>query len=104
MSTAEVPVIACTLTPGDFRARLAWISELARDALRESRRDDLKLHLVYAPEAAARVREMVAKEQMCCAFLAFDLQEGADTVRLTITAPEEARVAAESLFEQFISG
>jgi hypothetical protein len=48
------------------------------------------------------VREMVAKEQSCCAFLAFELSETDTNVRLTITAPERARDAADALFEQFV--
>ena len=95
--------IACTLTPGDFNSRLAWIAELTRDALREHRRDDLVLQLTYAPEAAHRVREMVRREQACCAFLTFDLREEPDAVRLIITAPEDARAAADTLFEQFVA-
>jgi hypothetical protein len=70
MPPSDFP-IACTLDVGDFRARLAQIAALNRDALHEHRR--------------------------CCAFLAFDLREESDELRLTITAPEEARGAAETL-------
>jgi len=65
MPRSKAQLIACTLTPGDFNRRLAWMAELTRDALREHRRDDLVLQLAYAPEAAHRVREMVRKEQAC---------------------------------------
>jgi len=44
---------------------------------------------------------MVAGEQHCCAFLDFDLREDADAVHVTITAPENAREAADELFAQF---
>jgi hypothetical protein len=104
MPRFEATPIACTLAPGDFNSRLAWIAELTRDALREHRRDGLILQLTYAAEAAHRVREMVRKEQACCAFLTFDLREEPDAVRLIITAPEDARAAADTLFEQFVSG
>jgi hypothetical protein len=103
MPTSEAAPIACTLAPGDFDNRLAWIAELARDALREHRRDDLVLQLTYAPEAAHRVREMVRRERTCCAFLTFDLREDPDGVRLIIAAPEDARAAADALFEQFVA-
>jgi hypothetical protein len=103
MPRSEAKPIACALAPGDFNSRLAWIAELTRDALRENRRDDLVLQLTYAPEAAHRVREMIRHEQACCAFLAFDLREEPDAVRLTITAPEDARAAADTLFEQFVA-
>ena len=93
--------IACTLGPGDRRQRLAWIAELNRDALCGQRRDGLRLELTYAPAALDRVREMVALEQACCAFLAFDLRQQADSVRLVIEAPEEARDALDAVFASF---
>jgi hypothetical protein len=48
MPRSEAAPIACTLASGDFDNRLTWIAELARDALREHRRDDLVLQLTYA--------------------------------------------------------
>jgi len=95
------PPIACTLTGGDFNERIAWIADLNRTALRSHRRRDLELTLSYDPAVIGQLRELVAKEQACCAFLAFDLVERPDAIELTITAPEEARAAAETVFEQF---
>jgi hypothetical protein len=95
--------IACTLTAGNFKDRMAWIGELTRDALRSHERQDLVLDLRYAPEAADRVREMVRKEQECCSFLTFAIREGLDEIRVTITAPEAARKAADELFERFVA-
>lgn len=98
----QSPPIACTLTPGEFESRMAEIAELTRDGLKEHRRDGLTLHLTYA-HAADRVREMVRRERECCAFLAFDVCEDGDAVRLTVTAPEEAREVVDILFEQFVA-
>jgi len=98
---SEPAPIACTLGPGDFRQRLAWIADLNRDALHAEHRDGLRLELTYAPAALDRVREMVAPEQDCCAFLTFELQQEADTVRLVIVAPEDARDALDAVFEPF---
>jgi hypothetical protein len=95
--------IACTLTAGKCRDRMAWIGELTRDALRSHKRQDLVLDLLYAPEAADRAREMVRKEQECCSFLTFAIREGLDEIRVTITAPEAARKAADELFERFVA-
>jgi hypothetical protein len=102
MTMTEAPPIACTLNPSEYKDRLAWIGSLTRDTLRGHERRDLVLDLRYAPEAAARVREMVRNEQACCSFLSFDLREASDEIRLTITAPEAAREAADVLFEQFL--
>jgi hypothetical protein len=98
MTGSEQPSIVCCLSAGDYRRRLAWIDSLARKALRSHDRDDLVLYLAYAPEAAGEVQKMVEQERMCCAFLTFDLHEQADTVCLTITAPEAARESADVLF------
>jgi hypothetical protein len=103
MPMTEAPPIACALAPGALKDRLAWISALTRDALRSHERHDLILDLRYAPDAAERVREMIRNEQACCPFLTFDLHEEATEIRLTITAPEAAREAADMLFEQFVA-
>lgn len=71
MTKSQDRPIACTLTGGDFRDRLAWIAELTREALRSNEQNDLVLHLQYEVEAAERVREMVRKEMECCPFLTF---------------------------------
>ena len=102
MNPKEDPV-ACTLAAGDFEERLEAIAVLNRDALQRYTRDDLALDLVYTTSASPRVRDMVRREQECCAFLRFDVLEDANSVRVRITAPEAARVAASSLFEQFTS-
>jgi hypothetical protein len=85
----DIPV-ACTLSPADYRSRLAEIAALSRDALRHVERRGLTLDLRYAPEAAARVRRLVGEERRCCAFLHFELLEDADEVRLLVTAPAAA--------------
>ena len=103
MSIVEAAPIACTLTSGEHKDRVSWIAALNRDALRGHKRRDLVLELRYAPEARARVNEMVRNEQACCGFLAFDLHEAEGEIRLAITAPEAAREAADSLFEQFLA-
>jgi hypothetical protein len=103
MSPEIIPPIACTLAPGDMKERFAWIAALNRDALLSSQRCDLVLTLVYKPVAADRVRELMRREQVCCAFLTFHLDEELAEMRLTITAPEEAREAADMVFEQFIA-
>jgi len=99
---SPTPPITCTLTGNNLQKRLAAILALTRDALQGFERRGLVLDLSFAGTAAARVREMVRKERDCCGFLNFDLREGEQEVRLTITAPEEAREAADFLFEEFV--
>lgn len=96
------PPVMCSLSGGDYQARLAWIAALNAETLRAYRRDDLRLELTYAPEARDRVREMVGRERECCAFLDFDLRDDRDAVRLTISAPERARGAADDVLAPFV--
>ena len=103
MTIVEASPIACTLAPGAFKDRLAWIAALNKGALRKYERRDLVLELSYALEARERVHEMVRNERSCCAFLAFELREAGNEIRLTVTAPETAREAADTLFEQFVA-
>lgn len=100
----EPAPVACTLGAGDFKARLAWIADLNRRALRSQHRDDLRVELVYAAEARDEVLEMVRGEQECCAFLTFEVREEGGSVRVVIQAPEGAREAAETVFAPFLSG
>lgn len=96
--------IACNLSSGDFRQRLAWITDLNRRQLVRHERADLTLSLVYGKAARADVDRLVAQERECCPFLSFDVADGAEGVVMTVTAPEEAREAAGLLFDGFTSG
>ncbi len=104
MNVSEQPPVACCLSTGEYQSRIAWVESLARKSLREHTRDDLVLRLLYAPEAAGEVRRMVEQERICCAFLTFDFDQRPDAVCVTITAPEIAREAADTLFGQFLKG
>jgi hypothetical protein len=103
MTIVEALPIACTLAPGEFKDRVASIAVLNKDALREYERRDLVLESSYALKARERVRDMIRNEQACCAFLSFDVREVKDEIRVTVTAPEMAREAADVLFDQFVA-
>ncbi|MBC8752729.1 MULTISPECIES: hypothetical protein [Paraburkholderia] len=101
MNSPETQPIACLLGANEFEKRRRWIRELTSRHLRATERTPLSLHLSYAPKAAPQVRELVSKEQSCCAFLRFELNEQADAIHLVITAPERVRGAADALFAPF---
>ncbi|MBN9317887.1 MAG: hypothetical protein J0I99_19280 [Devosia sp.] len=65
--------IACTLGGSDRKDRVAGIRDLASRHLLSSRRDPLTLHLTYTAAALPEVRNLVAQEADCCAFLDFDI-------------------------------
>jgi hypothetical protein len=46
---------------------------------------------------------MVRRERECCAFLTFAVREEAERIVVTVSAPEGARIAAEAMFEQFVT-
>ena len=48
MSTLEAAPVACSLTPKDYRQRIARMRDLTRDVLRNHEREDLTLRLYYA--------------------------------------------------------
>lgn len=93
--------IACTLGASDFNERVKSIRNLASRSLLQASRAPLSLVLTYAPDAIEEVRDLVRKEQACCAFLTFDLREGQTSVVLTITAPKSAAEATDALFDHF---
>jgi hypothetical protein len=97
----ETVPIACTLAGDDFAGRTKWIRRLTNQYLVSFARTPLSLRLTYAPAAAGQVKELVQKEQACCAFLRFDLRETKDAIHLTVTAPEEAREGIDFLFDHF---
>jgi hypothetical protein len=103
MTSTDSAPIACNLGAGDFKGRMEWIQELSAKSLRRHRRDGLTLELTYDRGAAAEVHELVLRERACCGFLRFDVRESADVVHLTITAPPEARSAADDLFAHFVA-
>jgi hypothetical protein len=103
IAPADVPIV-CALGAGEYADRTGWITALNRTTLRSHRRDGLALQLVYGPEAAPKVHDLVAREQACCAFLAFRVEEAPDTVRLTVVAPAGTREALDAIFAPFLSG
>ena len=73
------PAIACTLTPTEWPARLAELEALSAHLSSWTRSDtNLRLRFPARPDVEAQVRELMAREQGCCAFLSFTLQSVED--------------------------
>jgi hypothetical protein len=98
MST-ELP-IACTLSPDGFAARMSLIDALAADGLitRAATAHGVRVRLRDTPEIERRVRELVAAESECCAFLDFTLGRDDDAIVLEIAGPDEARPVIDGFF------
>jgi hypothetical protein len=99
---AANPPIACTLTGQDFRTRLEHIAELNRRSLRGSVLSGRTLELRYASNSLEAVKDLVATESECCAFLAFEIDRHGEEVRLRITVPETAAADALELLSPFL--
>lgn len=67
-------------------------------------REGARLILAYDPRAFVGVREMIRREQKCCAFLDFELKEDEKELTLAITVPEAARAALDTIFDPFLTG
>ena len=98
MST-EIP-IACTLTPAEMRDRATSIDALLRDALLGQREIAGGLRTTFrdTPDVERRVRELVAAESRCCAFLSFAVGREDDALCLDITGGPEARPVIDQFF------
>jgi hypothetical protein len=100
----ELP-LACSLEAGPLEKRLAAISELGEQSLLGSTVDRDRRVLRFRADANTRerLREIVAAEAECCAFLDLDLSEEDGAVVLTIAAPQGAGEMADGLAATFES-
>jgi hypothetical protein len=109
MSQASVPVhspapapdgpIACTLHPNDYAGRLEDFRQVVFAHLTAMERPEpARLRLLLAgyadPEA---VRELLVREQGCCAFLSFTLSQGEERLVADLQVPAEAGPALDGL-------
>jgi hypothetical protein len=99
-TTAMNEPIACTLSASDYGARAQQMAELARDALRSRQPIPDGVRLTFNPGRGTerQLREIVAAEARCCAFLRMELRSGADGLILDITGPDQAEPIIAELF------
>jgi hypothetical protein len=92
--------IACTLTPGEFAGRSSDIAALSARALRSRHAIPGGARLTFANDERTQgeLRDLVAAEARCCAFLQLDLRPDAGDLVLDVTGPPEALSIIEELF------
>lgn len=92
MAGSDLPIM-CTLTPNKMVDRLTEFEDLFAEHLTGIEREPLLLHLTFAVEEGkeAKVRELFAAEQQCCAFLSFTYAHTEQGLVVSIAAPAEAR-------------
>jgi hypothetical protein len=92
--------IACSLSNAEYAERTEDTAALARRSLRsrESIPDGTRLTFEASADTESQLRELVAAEARCCAFLRMDLQPREDALILEITGPAEAEPIIAELF------
>jgi DNA-binding transcriptional MerR regulator len=95
---AGEPAIACTLSAGSMKGRIAdWQSLLAQVERREP--IDGGVRCVFAPSVpTGDLMRLVAAEQDCCQFFRFAITVDTRGVALEVRAPEDALEIVESMF------
>ena len=95
----ELP-IACTLEPGRMPGRLAFIEALVAYALVDQQpiAGGLRTRFRDTPDVELRVRDLVAAESDCCAFLRFELGRDDDALVLDITGSPDAQPVIRGFF------
>jgi hypothetical protein len=93
---ADLPPIACTLSPEDLQDREgAWIKLMGSGLVR---RDPVPggIQLSADPGAAHALLELVELERECCAWIQFDVRDGAV---VTITAEGDGEAVLTEMFK-----
>lgn len=93
--------IACTLSPADMARRGEELREIARAALVERARHAGGVRLVFDGSEAieAALRDLIRREQECCAFLDFRLDSQEERLTLDIAGPNEAQGVLDGIFD-----
>lgn len=97
-TTAREPAIACTLSAGSMKGRIAaWQSLLGHVEHREA--IDGGVRSVFASSVPiSDLMQLVAAEQDCCQFFRFAITVDTRGVALEVRAPEDALEIVESMF------
>jgi hypothetical protein len=98
----ELP-IACSLSAGEFPARMAQMAALGRSALADARVDHTHARLRFTAGAGVRdrVERFAADERRCCPFLRFQVRAAPGEVLLLIDAPADAEPVVAELVAAF---
>ena len=89
---------ACTLNAGDQAERAAEVQALVADEMLSWAGVADGVAIRFRHDAEPGLREVIAAESECCAFLDFDLRREDDGLRLTVTGPDQARPVIFGLF------
>ena len=90
--------IACALSPTDQARRFATSTAIVESSLLDATLTERGASMRFRPTAESGLRELIAAESECCAFLEFALRRDGEDLRLTVEGPEMARPIIVELF------
>ncbi|WP_433472123.1 hypothetical protein ACQPZP_24890 [Spirillospora sp. CA-142024] len=98
MGDQEVPIM-CTLPPDGLVSRLGEFEALFAACLVGLDREPLRLTLTFDADAGREtaIRELLAAEQRCCAFLRFAFARAEAGLVVEVTAPPDAGPTLDGL-------
>jgi hypothetical protein len=96
------PPLACSLSAGESKKRVAEIAAIGADSLLSVSREGV-LRFRADEKTRRRLEDVIAAESACCPFLDFDLREDASELTLTIDAPDGAQPLARDIRNAFAS-
>ncbi len=97
-ATTGEPAIACTLSAGSMKGRIAnWQSLLAHVERRQGIDDGVR-NVFDASVPIDELMRLVAAEQACCQFFQFAITVDTRGVALEVRAPADAQTIIESMF------
>jgi hypothetical protein len=98
----EVP-LACTLSDGDRRARVAAIRELGDRALVGVEAHDRRARLRFHGKLE-RVEALIAAERQCCAFFQFATTRDRKQIEVEARTPEGGEPLLRALVAAIVAG
>jgi hypothetical protein len=100
---ADPTPIACSLDAGELRERLAEIEAIGAESLIDRARDGKQHVLRFRANAETerRLKEIVAAESRCCAFLDLKLVRRDGELILTLAAPAGGEPIVNELAASF---
>lgn len=97
-TTSAEPAIACTLSAGSMRGRLADWDDLLAHVTRRTPLDDGVRCEFGSSVPVEQLMRLVAAEQDCCQFFQFVITVDTRGIALEVRAPADARSILESMF------
>jgi hypothetical protein len=99
MNTQSPLEIACSLTPADYADRSREFRRLFATALRNSRREPIRLYLALDPAVVREenVRDLLRREQQCCSFFSFTVSADPAEINVEASVPNGAAECLDDL-------